>query len=80
MVAMVVARPTTNNAPLLPRPSWTSATRRCWSPAALRQPPLVPTRRELGFAVFEYMEAFSHRERRHSSLGMLSPADGPRST
>jgi putative transposase len=34
-----------------------------------------PTRRELGFAVFEYIEAFSHRERRHSSLGMLSPAE-----
>ena len=32
-----------------------------------------PTRRELGAAVFEYIEAFYNRERRHSTLGMLSP-------
>jgi putative transposase len=34
-----------------------------------------PTRRELGLAVFEYIEAFYNRQRRHSTLGMLSPAD-----
>jgi putative transposase len=34
-----------------------------------------PTRRELGSAVFEYIEAFYNRERRHSTLGMLCPID-----
>jgi len=34
-----------------------------------------PTRRELGSAVFEYIESFYNRERRHSTLGMLSPAE-----
>ncbi len=34
-----------------------------------------PTRRELGSAVFEYIEAFYNRERRHSTLDMVSPAD-----
>jgi putative transposase len=34
-----------------------------------------PTRRELGAAVFEYIEAFYNRERRHSTLDMLSPAE-----
>jgi len=34
-----------------------------------------PTRRELGSAVFEYIEVFYNRERRHSTLGMLSPAE-----
>ncbi len=34
-----------------------------------------PTRRELGSAVFEYIEAFYNRERRHSTLDMLSPAE-----
>jgi transposase InsO family protein len=34
-----------------------------------------PTRRELGSAVFEYIEAFYNRERRHSTLQMLSPRD-----
>jgi putative transposase len=34
-----------------------------------------PTRRELGSAVFEYIEAFYNRDRRHSTLGMLSPAE-----
>jgi putative transposase len=38
-----------------------------------RQP--WPTRRELGSAVFEYIEAFYNRQRRHSTLGYLSPAD-----
>ena len=32
------------------------------------------TKRELGSAVFEYIEAFYNRERRHSTLDMLSPA------
>jgi len=34
-----------------------------------------PTRRELGSAVFEYIEAFYNRDRRHSTLGMRSPAE-----
>jgi len=34
-----------------------------------------PTRRELSTAVFEYIEAFYNRERRHSTLGMHSPAE-----
>jgi putative transposase len=33
------------------------------------------TKRELGSAVFEYIEAFYNRERRHSTLAMLSPAE-----
>ena len=32
-----------------------------------------PTRRELASAVFEYIEVFYNRERRHSTLGYLSP-------
>jgi putative transposase len=34
-----------------------------------------PTRRELTSEVFEYVEAFYNRVRRHSTLGYLSPAD-----
>jgi putative transposase len=34
-----------------------------------------PTRRELMSEVFEYIEAFYNRTRRHSTLGYLSPAD-----
>jgi transposase InsO family protein len=34
-----------------------------------------PTRRELETAVFDYIEAFYNRRRRHTTLGMLSPAD-----
>jgi putative transposase len=34
-----------------------------------------PTRLELRSAVFEYIEAFYNRRRRHSTLGMLSPVD-----
>jgi putative transposase len=34
-----------------------------------------PTRRELTSEVFEYIEAFYNRTRRHSTLGYLSPAD-----
>ncbi len=34
-----------------------------------------PTRRELTSEVFEYIEGFYNRVRRHSTLGMLSPAD-----
>jgi putative transposase len=36
-----------------------------------RQP--WPTRRDLGSAAFEYIEAFYNRQRRHSTLGYLSP-------
>src|SRR4051794_14661869 len=34
-----------------------------------------PTRRELTSEIFEYVEAFYNRTRRHSTLGYLSPAD-----
>jgi putative transposase len=34
-----------------------------------------PTRRQLAGEVFEYVEAFYNRLRRHSTLGYLSPAD-----
>jgi putative transposase len=34
-----------------------------------------PNRLELQSAVFEYVEAFYNRQRRHSTLGMLSPAN-----
>jgi putative transposase len=34
-----------------------------------------PSRLELQSAVFEYIEAFYNRRRRHSTLNMLSPAD-----
>jgi putative transposase len=34
-----------------------------------------PSRRELTSEVFEYVEGFYNRIRRHSTLGMLSPAD-----
>jgi putative transposase len=34
-----------------------------------------PSRLELQTAVFEYIEAFYNRQRRHSTLGMLSPVD-----
>ncbi|HYM55227.1 MAG TPA: IS3 family transposase, partial [Solirubrobacteraceae bacterium] len=34
-----------------------------------------PTRRDLGSAIFEYVEAFYNRQRRHSTLGYLSPEE-----
>jgi putative transposase len=34
-----------------------------------------PSRRELGAGVFEYIEAFYNRDRRHSTLGMRSPVE-----
>jgi len=34
-----------------------------------------PTRRELTGEVFEYIEGFFNPRRRHSTLGMLSPAE-----
>jgi len=33
------------------------------------------TRVELANAIFEYLEMFHNRERRHSALGMLTPAE-----
>jgi transposase InsO family protein len=33
------------------------------------------TRVELAIALFEYLEIFHNRQRRHSSLGMLTPID-----
>jgi transposase InsO family protein len=32
-----------------------------------------PSRRDLSSAVFDYIEAFYNRQRRHSTLGYLSP-------
>ena len=34
-----------------------------------------PTRQDLASEVFEYIEGFYNPRRRHSTLGMLSPAD-----
>jgi transposase InsO family protein len=34
-----------------------------------------PSRRDLGSAVFEYIEAFYNRTRRHSTLGYLYPRE-----
>lgn len=34
-----------------------------------------PSRRDLSSAVFEYIEAFYNRHRRHSTLGYLSPEE-----
>jgi transposase InsO family protein len=34
-----------------------------------------PTKAEARVAVFDYIEAFYNRRRRHSTLGMLSPAE-----
>ena len=34
-----------------------------------------PSRHEPQSAVFEYIEAFYNRQRRHSTLGMVSPAE-----
>jgi hypothetical protein len=34
-----------------------------------------PTRRELTSELFEYVEGFYNRTRRHSTLAMLSPTD-----
>ena len=33
------------------------------------------TRLELATALFEYLEIFHNRQRRHSSLGMLTPSE-----
>jgi putative transposase len=33
------------------------------------------TRLELANAIFEYLEIFHNRQRRHSSLGMLTPIE-----
>lgn len=34
-----------------------------------------PSRRDLSSAVFDYIEAFYNRQRRHSTLGYLSPQE-----
>ena len=39
-----------------------------------------PTKAELRTEIFEYVEVFFNRRRRHSTLGMLSPADYENST
>jgi putative transposase len=39
-----------------------------------------PSRRELSSAVFDYIEAFYNRQRRHSTLGYLSPEEYERET
>jgi putative transposase len=43
-----------------------------------RQP--WPSRRDLSSGVFEYIEAFYNRQRRHSTLGYLSPEEYERTT
>jgi putative transposase len=43
-----------------------------------RQP--WPSRRDLSSAVFDYIEAFYNRQRRHSTLGYLSPEEYERGT
>jgi transposase InsO family protein len=37
-------------------------------------------RRDLSSAVFDYIEAFYNRQRRHSTLGYLSPEEYERDT
>ena len=39
-----------------------------------------PTKAEARTAIFDYIETFYNRRRRHSTLGMLSPADFETST
>jgi putative transposase len=39
-----------------------------------------PSRRDLSSAVFDYIEAFYNRQRRHSTLGYLSPEEYKRET
>ncbi len=39
-----------------------------------------PTKAEARTAVFDYIEAFYNRRRRHSTLGMLSPVEFENST
>ena len=39
-----------------------------------------PTKAEARIAIFEYIEAFYNRRRRHSQLGMLSPVDYEKTT
>ena len=39
-----------------------------------------PSKAELRTEVFDYIEVFYNRRRRHSTLGMLSPADYENST
>jgi putative transposase len=39
-----------------------------------------PSRRDLSSAVFECIEVFYNRQRRHSTLGYLSPADYEKAT
>ena len=39
-----------------------------------------PSRRDLSSAVFDYIEAFYNRQRRHSTLGYLSPEEYERGT
>lgn len=64
----VVLRALLNGEPLPAEPRYYSVAelirRRSW-----------PTRQELRSAVFDYVEAFYNRERRHSTLGYLSPAE-----
>jgi putative transposase len=39
-----------------------------------------PSRRDLSSAVFEYIEAFYNRQKRHSTLGYLSPEEHENTT
>jgi transposase InsO family protein len=52
-----------------------SPSRFCHLEEGARPPPLLGHRRELQSAVFDYIETFYNRERRHSTLGYLSPRE-----
>jgi transposase InsO family protein len=58
------ARRSPTNHDALDRQPWYHLERRSW-----------PDRLELQSAVFEYIEAFYNRQRRHCTLDMLSPAN-----
>ena len=46
-----------------------------WPPAPSRAAAHWRPRLELANAIFEYPEIFHNRQRRHGSLGMLSPTE-----
>jgi transposase InsO family protein len=46
-----------------------------WAARSARIGRAWSTRLELATALFEYLEIFHNRQRRHSSLGMLTPSE-----
>ena len=48
---------------------------RGWCASTGATSPSWPSRLELANAIFEYLEIFHNRQRRHSSIGMLSPIE-----